>query len=318
MRLLGPSNSLRRNWAALLVAVPWALLASIRLLSLDRVWPLVPMVSFTPQVLAAVAIPLVIALLLRARYVAIGVTIAAAVLAVMVLPRTVTEDQPAARGKTITLMTANLLAGSSANDGIERIVRANDVDVLAMQEVTPIALKVLRDRGLTELLPFVIDETRPTVQGNTILSRWPLRYRNPREENVRHPSPEATIPRAGLIVRSIHPFPPFKPSSTNAWEDALRQMPAARERASAGLRVLMGDFNATLDHREFRAVVAKDYRDAGRTTGNGLVPTWSANRVMKLTIDHVLVDSRIAVLSYKTYNLPRSDHDAVVVKIRLP
>lgn len=318
MRLLGPSNSLRRNWAALFVAVPWMLFASIRVFSLDRAFPMVSIVSFSPQILVAAVIPVVVAVLLRARFVAIGVLVVAVVMAVQILPRSVSQDQPAARGEVVTLMTANLLAGSSATDGIERIVAQNDVDVLALQEIDPEAFAILDERGLTEQLPHFTAGVRPEVAGNIIMSRWPIRERDYGRSEERAPEPEVIVPRASLVLRSVHPFPPTRPRQTEIWSEDLQRLPPARPAPGDNLRVLLGDFNATLDHRDFRALVAKDYRAAGRTTGNGLVPTWSANAVMKLTIDHVLVDSRIAVLSYKTYNLPRSDHDAVVVKIRLP
>ncbi len=318
MRLLGPSNSIRRNWFALALVAPWFLLASIRVFSLDRAFPLVSIVAFSPLILAGVIIPLAIALLLRARYVATTITVFAVVLGLMVLPRAISQGQPDAEGRVVTLMTANLLAGSSANDGIERIVRENDVDVLAMQEITPIAFKVLRDRGLTEELPYFTSTTAPGVAGNVIVSRQRIRERDFGRDSKLSPWPEVVVPSFGLVVRSVHPYPPIKPRQTGIWQDDLRSLPAARPAPGDNLRVLLGDFNATLDHHLLRRLVARDYVDAARVTGNGLKPTWSVNRLMKLTIDHVLLDSRIKVESYATFDLPRSDHDAVVVRVRLP
>lgn len=298
--------------------MPWFTLASLRVFSLDRFWPLVTLVSFSPLYLVAALIPLAVALLLRAKFVAVGVTVMAVVLALLVLPRAVGQEQPEARGQAVTLMTANLLAGSSATDGIERIVEQNDVDVLAMQEVDAEAWEILKERGLTKQLPYVINDVREGVAGSVLMSRWPLKERDFGRDPSLSPWPEAVVPRAGLVVRSVHPYPPIKPRQTDIWERDLESMPAARPAPGDNLRILIGDFNATLDHRAYRELVAKDYRDAGRTTGNGLVPTWSANRVLTLAIDHVLVDSRIAVLDYKTFNLPRSDHNAVVTTVRLP
>ncbi len=316
--MLGPSNSIRRNWFALAIAVPWFLLASIRVFSLDRAFPLVSIVAFSPLILAGVIIPLAIALVLRARYVATAVTVFAVVLALQVLPRAVSQDQPDAQGRVLTLMTANLLAGSAATDGIERIVAENEVDVLAMQEVDPEAFAILEQRGLSKLLPHVVDELRPEVAGSVLMSRWPLRRQGVERDSQLFPWPAAVVPRVGIVVQSVHPFPPTRPKKTQLWQRDLKSMPAARPAPGSNLRVLLGDFNATLDHRLLRQLVARDYVDAARVTGNGLKPTWSANRLMKLTIDHVLLDSRIRVESYKTFDLPRSDHDAVVVRVRLP
>ena len=84
-------------------------------------------------------------------------------------------------------------------------------------------------------------------------------------------------------------------------------------------RVLAGDFNATLDHAVFRGILRLGYSDAGLQTGNALTPTWGApgKRAM-LTLDHVLVDRRSAVLDYSVHVLPGSDHRAVYAEIQLP
>ena len=63
------------------------------------------------------------------------------------------------------------------------------------------------------------------------------------------------------------------------------------------LRVLAGDFNATLDHAALRAVLRTGWADAARRTGRGLAWTWRPLRLPwpRLVLDHVLVDPRIGV-----------------------
>jgi endonuclease/exonuclease/phosphatase family metal-dependent hydrolase len=98
-------------------------------------------------------------------------------------------------------------------------------------------------------------------------------------------------------------------------------MPAA---GGSPLRMLLGDFNATLDHHEMRDLIDRGYRDAADSAGAGLVPTWSAPRVpllpigLPLTIDHLLVDERVGVGEVRTHDLPGSDHDAVTGELLLP
>ena len=41
-------------------------------------------------------------------------------------------------------------------------------------------------------------------------------------------------------------------------------------------RILAGDFNATLDHPELRAVLDRGYVDAADAASGGLKPTWPA------------------------------------------
>ena len=84
-------------------------------------------------------------------------------------------------------------------------------------------------------------------------------------------------------------------------------------------RVLAGDFNATLDHAPLRGVLRLGYADAARAVGNALAPTWGPlGRPALITIDHVLVDRRCAVLASSVHVIPGTDHRAVYAEIRLP
>ncbi len=88
------------------------------------------------------------------------------------------------------------------------------------------------------------------------------------------------------------------------------------------MRILAGDFNATLDHPELRAVIERGYTDAADAAGAGLRPTWPApprnRRALPLTIDHVLVDRRVRVERVTVVRIPHSDHRAVIAELRLP
>ena len=64
----------------------------------------------------------------------------------------------------------------------------------------------------------------------------------------------------------------------------------------------------------------RGYRDAGETTGNGLEPTWPAEKSLPplITIDHVLADSRLGISEYGVDNLPGSDHHAIHATVFTP
>ena len=88
------------------------------------------------------------------------------------------------------------------------------------------------------------------------------------------------------------------------------------------MQILAGDFNATLDHSEFRALLDRGYLDAADAAGEGWTPTWPAppkqRRALPLTIDHILVDRRVRVEKVTVVRIPRSDHRAVIAVLRLP
>jgi endonuclease/exonuclease/phosphatase family metal-dependent hydrolase len=108
--------------------------------------------------------------------------------------------------------------------------------------------------------------------------------------------------------------------ATPEWRRRLAALPGADERGD--VQILAGDFNATLDHPEFRELLDRGYIDAADAVGEGWTPTWPAHPrrrgALPLTIDHVLVDRRVRVERVTVVGVPRSDHRAVIAVLRLP
>ncbi len=103
----------------------------------------------------------------------------------------------------------------------------------------------------------------------------------------------------------------------DAWSRGLGSLPNP---GSGPMRVVAGDFNATLDQSEFRDLLDRGYRDAADARGDGLIPTWPAAGPQlppPITIDHVLVDDRAGVEDYSVHDLPGSDHRAVFASLAL-
>lgn len=81
--------------------------------------------------------------------------------------------------------------------------------------------------------------------------------------------------------------------------------------------VLVGDFNATLDHRELRSLGCTD---VAAEVGRGLTGTWptSLPAWLGVQIDHILVGGGITSSDARVLDLPGSDHRAVLARIALP
>jgi endonuclease/exonuclease/phosphatase family metal-dependent hydrolase len=117
-------------------------------------------------------------------------------------------------------------------------------------------------------------------------------------------------------VIDVHPYTPAG-SRADAWAEELSALPTTGRGVPW---LLVGDFNATLDHAELRDVLSRGYRDAGDVTGSGLIPTWPNDRAYPplITIDHVLADSRIGISGYGVEDLPGTDHRAIYARMFLP
>lgn len=116
---------------------------------------------------------------------------------------------------------------------------------------------------------------------------------------------------------SIHPLPPNSDANVPGIRTYLEAIPSAP--AGGDTRLLIGDFNATLDNSSLRDLLDRGYVDAADATGDGLSPTWPQRLLPPpVTIDHVVVDERVEVLETEAAELPGSDHRTVRAELRLP
>jgi endonuclease/exonuclease/phosphatase (EEP) superfamily protein YafD len=305
-------------WVAAAPAVAWA---GVRVFGLER-GPLVQLLAFTPYVAAGAMAPLILALALR-RWWAAGVA-AVAVVALLgaVAPRALAGPEPTGRGTVVRVLTANLLAGAADPAGLVALVRAHHVDLLALQEFTPSAQAELHRLGLGTLLPRVQANPEIGTTGSALYSRIPLTGTGIRRNDGGFTQAYATAQVPGappVLVESAHPMSPYSLATLDSWRsDLLAQPPATPE---GPLRILAGDFNATLDHAPLRALLDTGYVDAADAVGSGLVGTWGpydGDRIPPVTIDHVLVDRRIGVRAVSVHPLAGSDHRPVLAELSLP
>ena len=297
-------------WA---VVLPWAIWAVGRLLGLDRVWAFVPIVSFTPWAAAAAVLAAILALALKRRAAALVAVASVIALGAVLAPRAIGgADEPSEGAPSLRVLTLNLYGGGARSDAVVDLVERVRPDVLALQEASPEAEEALAAAGLGRLLP---RREHADGAGTDTAVHARLRMR-PMPSPVPHATAVLLRLAGGLRVElhAVHPRPPLREASVRAWEEVLRSMPTA---GGGRLRVLAGDFNATLDHRELRRVIGRGYFDAAERSGDGLRTTWPVGRRFppELTIDHVLADERMAVGDVSVHEVPGTDHRAVFAEL---
>ena len=276
--------------------------AAARLAGADRLrfaepWA-VPLLSFTPQVTAGAWAG---ALLLRGAGPAAAAAVAGAALTAAVGPRAVPYRQPPVAGPVLRVLTANLLAGRAVAEAVAELACRTCADVLFVQELTADAAAGLQRAGLGDLLPHRVTQPVPHGSEGSIYARYPLGGRPSAA-----PSPAARctarleLPSGQSVelacIHAAPPKPPWSPGATARWRCQLAALPAPGD----GPCILAGDFNATLDHAQFRRLLRSGYVDAASQAGHGLSPTWGprpGRRPTLLAIDHVLIDRRCAVLA---------------------
>lgn len=218
----------------------------------------------------------------------------------------------------LVVMTSNLRLGQADTAEVARVAVAQHVDVLVVEEVTTEALASMT--ALRGRLPYVVGQPAPGAWGTVVFSRYRVTdvTRLPVTKGTWQLRVEAPTPFWFVGVHTAQPL-----NAAPWWRsDHARLVTAAR--ALSGPVVLAGDFNATLDLRPMRRLVAAGFSDAARQANSGWQPTWPSAPdaagalpfgLGLLTLDHVLVDDHWSTISTSTYSIDRSDHRALVARL---
>lgn len=315
-------SSARRNWLVWLVVVPVVLWTAVRVLGLDSGFPVVALMAFTPYVAVGALIVLGLAVALENWVAATVAALATFCLAAAVLPRAIGDGTVEAAGReTIDVLSINAHFGGADPDATIALIERRRPDVLSVQELTPSMASKLDRRGIGDYLEHEVLSVAPGAPGTGIYSTFPLtRLDEGGSFGFRMPRAEAQLPDGGVLrIVAVHPLTPGR-GGIGHWERALQHMPSAGRGAPW---LLVGDFNATLDHSQLRDVLERGYDDAGAVAAEGLEPTWPAgrwaDRAPGITIDHVLLDRRLDVVEYGVVEeLPNSDHRPIHAVLALP
>lgn len=303
--------------------LPAALLTAVRLLEPSAGWA-IRALAVTPLGVPVYAAALVLLGIGRLLDVGPGALIAPTALAVVGLglhawwfsPQVLGANPPAAEGvETITVMTANLLAGKGDGVGLVAEVSNAGVDILAVQEITPRVLAEMERAGLEAVLPFRVGEPGTLHEGTMIFSRLPM------GEPTRLPTVFGSwaVMVGGLGLLGVHPAAPLE---LETWRADLAAILRATQEVEPDL--IIGDFNATAEHQPMQALADAGYRNAAELTNAGWQPTWPANGLYSLLgiplpaiaqIDHVLVGDSLAVLGTRTVLLEGTDHRALIAEV---
>lgn len=326
-------------WAvlALLVALPVAGISLFRAIPAEWPLPVVQLLSFTPWMVLPAALALVLALVGRRLWVTVW---AAALLAVQLfwLFPLDTGTAEALPGGTETVplkvMSLNSEYGEADAASIVRLVRDNDVQLLTLQEHTERLEDQLRSEGLEKILPHRVSEPNDDASGGAVYSVFPLESAGllpdtPFRMDVTRVllTDSTTGAKSTLNLTNVHALPPVD-ERIGQWRSDLLKV--SRQAGRPGNHLLMGDYNSTYDHSEFRELLDSGLLDAtsggrklvdvGTASGGRFSPTWPMEGLPLpgIVIDHMVTTPRISSGDYSVHQVPGSDHAAIMARLVIP
>jgi endonuclease/exonuclease/phosphatase (EEP) superfamily protein YafD len=316
---------------ALRPAVAWALVAplvvwlAVRATGLGAGTTVETFIVFTPYVALASVVALAAVALLRVRPAAVAAGLCCIGYGLVMAPLFVAAEgpTPAPTGPELRVMSSNVQFGWADAARVVDLVEQHDIEVLGIQELTPVFHRLLVAEGIEDVLPHGVVDARYGASGTGLYSRYPVEEVGstfpptiPGEHA--HPTGLVAVPGAPPVqVTVVHPVPPVLSGAVDAWQETLAALP--RPDPGGTVHLLVGDFNATVDQPTMRALLDDGYTDAALALGHGWQPTWQGRGLgPMLTIDHVLVDRSTAVEDVSVHDVGGSDHRALVAALRLP
>jgi endonuclease/exonuclease/phosphatase (EEP) superfamily protein YafD len=223
-----------------------------------------------------------------------------------------------ADSQQLVAMTSNLRLGEASPAAVVRAVRDHRVDLLTLQELTGPERARLEQAGLDDVLPYHAAHADQSAIGTGMWSRYPLSSIE-RRADFTFAFITATMTvrgvRTPVTAVALHMAGPV-PSST-LWQREIRRLPGVlRDLPAVGPVVVGGDFNATHDIAQFRALLVDGYADGAQQAGAGIMRTYPADTWYPplIGIDHVLIRDAVATRA-ETVRIAGSDHLALLVSL---
>ncbi|MGR0160080.1 endonuclease/exonuclease/phosphatase family protein [Paenarthrobacter nitroguajacolicus] len=342
----GP-NVLETRPATRRASVAWSVLALLAALPVMGVsmfrafpaeWPLmvVQLLSFTPWMVLPSALALVLALVGRRTWVVITTAALLAVQLFWLFPLDAGKPESERAGTAtvpLRVMSLNSEYGEADAATIVKLVRGNRIQLLTLQEHTQRLEDQLRSEGLEKLLPNLVSEPNDDASGGAVYSAFPLESAGllpdtPFRMDVTRVllTDSGAGSKATLNLTNVHTLPPVDERIAQWRSDLVK---VARQASRPGNQLLMGDYNSTYDHSEFRALLdagreehaGKKLVDVGMASAGGrFSPTWPMEGppLPGIVLDHLVTSPGIGSSDYSVHQVPGSDHAAMMATLVIP
>jgi endonuclease/exonuclease/phosphatase (EEP) superfamily protein YafD len=226
-----------------------------------------------------------------------------------------------ARGPELRVAFANVWRSNTDVEAVLTELAAGEHDVVGLAEVTEQHLDAIEAVLPPSTYPWRrIEPDGPDgSRGLALVSRFPMEQVG-KWWTQGHPQLDATLLVPGALpfrLLVVHTWGPVG-RNIGLWRAQFAEVAA---RAAGERTVIIGDFNATLQHRSFTRLVGTRWSVVGTRAFGGWRATWPANRPWRpalFRIDHILAGPEISVRSGRAWRARGSDHRPVSAVLGLP
>ena len=224
------------------------------------------------------------------------------------------QPEPIAGADGLEVASVNLLF---SNDRITEVAEQMDqltADVIVFTEYTAQHQEALLASPVAGRYPYRTDRAGPRGEGVAIWSTMPV-------EVAEHPNTDSTSidvtvggPDGPVRVVAVHLPTPL--DDFESWRNDLRAA-AAIGRTASESTLLIGDFNASYWHPDFRNVLDAGFADAHTAAGSGFSTSWPTTWPIPpfVRLDHALTTAGLVPTEVDDFAIAGSDHLGLVVTV---
>ena len=301
-----------------LVVAVLGLIAFLRLVAWDSLQPLIVLDALTLIIYLPAWVVAAGALIARRWWLGTAaLAIVAAQLAFAAPELSAAAPVPAwaRQAPAVRVFDANIDQTFRFQTGYVRAIEQDRPDLITLEEFTPSALQSMAASGVLADFPYRCSAPAWGAPGLFIASRLRLtgcQVRTVRWDGTSTPyMVEATLwsPGGPVALRLVHTLAPF-PAYWREWAAALAAVGQSIRASGTSSMLMVGDFNATWDNREFAALLNDGLTDGAAARGKTLSMTWPNGALVPpfVRIDHVLTGAHLAVTAIATGPGFGSDH----------
>lgn len=218
----------------------------------------------------------------------------------------------------VRIFEQNVYLGQADPAAVAAAMLASGADLAVLVEAFPPFIDALARQPGVDVFSYRLSVPGFEEGEIAVWSRWPLQDASGELLSTR-PFIRARVqaPAGPFTIGAVHTAAPVNDFEVGNW---------ANELAALGLLdrsepiVLAGDFNATIDHAQFRSLLENGWTDVHTTKGCGPDLTWPTNRglaIPAMRLDHVLVSDHFKVKGVEVGQANGSDHKPVIATIHL-
>lgn len=234
---------------------------------------------------------------------------------------------PPAAGPSLTVMAANVRYGTSDSEATARAIRDADPDVVVLIEANETLTGSIAMRPVMAAYPHRVGRPARGATGGKaadpsatlVLSRQPLtevaKLPSPNDQYLVH----TMLGDRPLLLLAAHPMNMVK--GAGLWDADSRVLAdAIAPHVATTPLAVVGDLNATPEQVTFRRLTGLGLRIGAEQAGAGWQPTFTGGvegLPPLLALDHVLTTDRVVTRAFRTVEIPRTDHYAIVAELAL-